>query len=72
MDHLVLPAGGPLVGPFPVPPSKSEHQRCLALASLAGGEVRLRTDGVGRPGEDVRRLEAALEIVGSWQGDALG
>jgi 3-phosphoshikimate 1-carboxyvinyltransferase len=56
-------ARGPVRGSFAVPPSKSIHQRALVLAVLAEGESRLEAEG--EPGDDVRRLAAALSrLVG--------
>ena len=72
MDHAVTPAGAPLTGPFPVPPSKSVHQRCLALAALAEDPVRLEPGAPGVPGQDATRLAVATEALGGWSGDALG
>lgn len=52
-----------------VPPSKSLHQRALALTALAGGpsdtlDRMLRTDL--EPGEDVRAFHTALRQLGCW------
>lgn len=53
-----------------MPPSKSLHQRALVLAALADGPVAIEAEG--RPGDDVRRLEAALARIGPWSDGALG
>ncbi|MDF1700428.1 MAG: hypothetical protein P1V36_04645 [Planctomycetota bacterium] len=58
---------------FPVPPSKSMHQRALALGALARGPATLVfADDARPPGEDVQRCAAAFARLGTWQGDALG
>ena len=72
MDHPIAPALRPLTGPFPVPPSKSEHQRALVLRQLAGGTPTLRCRAPGTPGDDVQHLAAALEQLGPWSAGALG
>ncbi|MHC5010551.1 MAG: 3-phosphoshikimate 1-carboxyvinyltransferase [Planctomycetota bacterium] len=72
MTEFVVPtAAAPIEGPFEVPPSKSIHQRALVLAALGDGSTRIEAPG-GEPGEDVRRVTAALDAVGPWRGAALG
>lgn len=73
MDFAVPPAAGPVRGTFAVPPSKSIHQRALALAALSGTGVDvLPAAGCLPPGEDVRRFTAATRALGPWSGAALG
>ena len=73
MDFAVPVAAGPLRGTFAVPPSKSTHQRALALAALSAEPVAVRpAEGLRPAGEDAARFAAATEALARWQGDALG
>lgn len=73
MDHRVDPVAPGWEQTFAVPPSKSVHQRALALAALADGELPIRpAAGTRPPGEDVRRCAEAFARLGRWQDGALG
>ena len=61
VDWVVPTASAPIRGTFLVPPSKSIHQRALALAVLSEGVSRIETDG--DPGEDVVGLARALSAL---------
>ena len=54
-------AVSPISGAFAVPPSKSLHQRALALAVLAEGTTVIDADG--DPAGDVARLAEALGLL---------
>ncbi len=71
MDYVVIPAREPPAGSVRVPASKSYHQRALLLAALSDGAPSIEA-GPGEPGDDVRRLEAALARIGGWHGEAWG
>jgi len=73
MDFAVPVAAGPLRGTIPVPPSKSIHQRALALAALSAEPVAVRpAAGLCPAGEDVQRFAAAVDALGRWTDGALG
>ncbi len=73
MDYSVAPLPSGWRAAFTVPPSKSLHQRALALAALACAPVALQTIGPERaPGEDVASCARMMAALGTWQGDALG
>jgi len=72
MDVMVATARSPVQGGRRVPSSKSLHQRALFLAALSERDTRLEA-GDARPGDDVRRLRAALQALGPrWIDGALG
>ena len=69
MQSAPPPSTPPDAPRLEVPPSKSLHQRALALTALAGGgtdelDRALRVDL--EPGEDVRAFHAALRTLGPW------
>lgn len=74
MDFAVPTAVAPVRGTFAVPPSKSIHQRALALAALCPDEavVVRPAAGLRPPGDDVARCAAALAALGTWHDGALG
>ncbi len=72
MDFVVTPPRDPVRAFRTVPGSKSLHQRALVLRALAGGETLIDTSDLQPPGDDVRRLGAALDAFGVWNGAALG
>lgn len=72
MDVTVAPVRDPLIGARRVPASKSLHQRALLCAALSDVPTRLEV-AAGVAGDDVRRLQAALEALGPrWSGASLG
>lgn len=73
MDHRVEPVAPGWERTFALPPSKSVHQRALALATLCAAPpvVRLAADA-REAGDDARHAAAAFAALGSWQDGALG
>ncbi len=67
---LVPPAAGPVAGRFEVPPSKSIHQRVLALAVLADGPSFIEARGA--PAGDVLLFAHALSALAGREIPVLG
>ena len=73
MNHQVEPVQPGWERTFALPPSKSVHQRALALAALADGGVALALAPDARPpGEDVVRCAEAMAALGRFADGALG
>jgi len=81
-DLTVPLARAPVSGRFEVPPSKSIHQRALALAALSGAETEIVAPG-RLPGDVVvlaralsamagREVPAVGGVPGSWGEEGLG